>query len=68
MSDVRYFLRWDDEEDWREVTVDEFVRGERRAGFRNTMGRPDLTATGGFHGNGVSGRIRYGMADEKEDL
>lgn len=45
----------------REVSMAEFVAAERRAGFRNTMGRPDLPATGGFGNSreGLRGRVEY---------
>lgn len=33
---------------WREVTKEEFVNAERRAGFRNTLGQPDEPATTSF--------------------
>ena len=48
---------FDQEADWREVTLDEFQQAERNAGFRNKGGGP--TATAGFIGRGVMGRILY---------
>lgn len=45
---------------WRTVTINEFVQAERAAGFRNTMGRPDQPATGGFSGYGYVGSVKYG--------
>lgn len=48
-----------------EVTMEEFVAAERRAGFYNTMGRQDLPATAGFSdGNGTSGHVIYLPEDE----
>lgn len=60
MSEYRYFLKtaWLPDDMWVEVTKAEFVRAERDAGFRNTMGEPDEPATGGFHGHGVTGKVR----------
>lgn len=40
MSIERFWLRATDSDSWREVTLQEFVRAERMAGFRNTMGTP----------------------------
>lgn len=52
-----YFLQRGDGP-WREVTKVDWVRAERSAGFRNTLGKPDEPGTGGFGGhNGVNGRI-----------
>lgn len=57
----KYYLRadWQSDEDWTEVSKEEFVKAERAAGFRNTMGRPGEPATGGFSGNCIRGRVRY---------
>lgn len=42
---------------WKQVTLDEYLRGERAAGFHpKTPGRP---ATGGFTGQGTKGDLRY---------
>jgi len=43
LTTARYFLTEE-----REVTKEEFVAAERRAGFRNTMGKPKEPATAGF--------------------
>lgn len=58
----RYFLKlqFEPESAYREVSKEEFVRAERNAGFRNTMGQPLEPATGGFSGHGVSGKVQYG--------
>lgn len=58
----RYYLREvnripDREE--REVTREEFVRAERAAGFRNTLGRPDEPGTAGFSTDFMRGRVVY---------
>ncbi len=45
------------EADWKEVTLEEFQRAERNAGFRNKGGGP--TGTAGFIGGGVMGRVLY---------
>ena len=47
----------------REVTAEEWKQAERAAGFR-TKGGGDGFATGGFSGNGISGRIDY-MEEEE---
>ena len=59
---VKFYLKgeWQGDDEWTEVSKEKFVRAERAAGFRNTMGRPDEPATGGFSGGGVEGRVRYG--------
>jgi hypothetical protein len=63
---TRYFVTTDDRGE-REVDKAEFVNVERRAGFRNTLGRPNEPATAGFGSTGVhgslSGRIEYGAED-----
>lgn len=53
----RYFLSAGCRE--REVTKAEFVRAERKAGFRNTMGQPNEPATASFSNGTVSGRVEY---------
>lgn len=60
---TRYFVTTDDRGE-REVDKAGFVNVERRAGFRNTMGRPDEPGTGGFGCSrpgqpDLSGRIEY---------
>lgn len=58
VTGARYFLQRKEPGPWKEVTKEEWVKEERRAGFYSTMGRPDEPATGGFGGaNGVDGRI-----------
>lgn len=42
-----------------EATKEEYVRYERAAGFRNTLGQPDEPATAGFSGGGLRGRLEY---------
>ncbi len=48
----------------REVTLEKFCKAERAAGFRPKLPSSDprymtTLATGGFSGNGVSGRVKY---------
>jgi hypothetical protein len=50
----RYFLR-----EWREVSKEEYVAAERRAGFHNTLGQPREPATSSFSTNGLEGRIKW---------
>lgn len=58
----RYYLTLGDSPE-QEVTKAEFVRAERAAGFRNTLGQPDEPATAAFSGpvagRPTSGRTRY---------
>lgn len=54
----RYFLSVDGHpETETEVSKEEWVKAERRAGFNNTMGHPEEPGTGGFSGGGIRGRI-----------
>lgn len=56
----KYFLKYDDKPE-QEVSKAEFVKAERLAGFRNTMGQPREPATAGFgatvYGTRIKGRI-----------
>jgi hypothetical protein len=55
----RYFLSTDLTEEW-EVTMQEWVAAERRAGFTNTLGHPERPGTAGFgttQFDGLAGRI-----------
>lgn len=54
----RYFLSTEFSPE-AEVTKAQFVRAERAAGFRNTMGRPDEPATAGFIHGVIRGRVEY---------
>lgn len=62
-----YLTESDDDDNWIEVTKEEYVRAERAAGFRNTMGRPDEPATAGFSSSNYRkrGRLRYVMDGEE---
>ncbi len=55
MSEYRYFLQAFYDDEWTEVTQEEFIRAERHAGFRPKGSSP--VATGGFSGGGYRGRI-----------
>jgi len=57
MSEEKYYLKADFQNEYQEVTKEEFIQAERAAGFRPKYG--DGLATGGFLGNGVSGSIKY---------
>ncbi len=54
----RYYLTEE-----REVTKEEYVAAERRAGFYNTMGQPEEPATASFSGQcgdtEIRGRTEY---------
>ena len=62
LEQPRYWLRENGQE-WRQVSMQEFVSGEQRAGHRyNPDGRP---ATAGFswrsgRGESIEGRLDYG--------
>lgn len=62
----RYFIR--QRPKWVEVDKETYVRHERYAGFRNTMGQPDEPATGSFSSSSydVEGRLIYGEGDPNE--
>ena len=59
----RYFVKYDEEDDWVEVSKERFIRAERQAGFHSKFG-PDNVATGGFSGNGIRGKVNYEMEKE----
>ncbi len=68
----RYFLKADFNQDWAEVTLAAFCKAERMAGFRPKMASDDprymfTPATGGFSGNGVSGKVVYESTPERAD-
>lgn len=56
-----YFLEYDGQPN-TEVTMEEFIAAERRAGFNGPAGRP---ATGGFGAPGVRGRIMNDFEEEE---
>lgn len=56
MAGKTYWLR-----EWRQVSEEEWVRGERRAGFIPRRDQPrDKPITGGFSGDGIEGSITKG--------
>jgi hypothetical protein len=62
MYTTKYYLAdADDRDNWTEVTKEEYVRAERAAGFRNTLGRPEEPATAGFSSTNYHkvGKVRY---------
>ncbi len=62
---ARYWLSLQDPEEWKEVTLEQFVKAEGAAGFRRKGSGP--TATGGFSGSGVMGRITNDEVDLTEE-
>jgi len=57
----RYFLKLDiDDDEWREVSLAQFIRAEHQAGFRGGSRKRGRTATASFTGGGVCGRVKYG--------
>jgi hypothetical protein len=60
----KYFLKAFFQEQFQEVTKQEWIKAERRAGFRPKMastdpGYMDTCATGGFSNGSITGRIEY---------
>lgn len=67
MEDLRgreHFYISEDDENWTEVTREEFIRIEQANGFFSKFGF-DHPATGGFSANGVRGRVEYDPEEEK---
>ncbi len=60
MTEYKYFLKVFYEDEWKEVSLEEFMMAERLAGFHVKGAGP--TATGGFSGGGFRGRI--GLDDD----
>lgn len=60
----RYYLKAPWRDGWDEVSVEEYCRAERDAGFRPRMpsDHPEYMrtpATGGFGGSGTRGKVEY---------
>lgn len=61
----RYYLKAPWQEYWSLVTKEEWIKAERRAGFRPKMSSDDprymqVCATAGFTGpSGISGKVEY---------
>lgn len=62
-----YHLRYNAGE-WIEVTMEDYVKAERAAGFHNTLGEPDQPATVMFNGKDgphtVQGKTTYRPVEE----
>ena len=61
----RYYLMADWQGEWQEVTKKTWIEAERCSGFRPKLPSDDprymqVCATGGFSGNGMSGKVTYG--------
>jgi len=59
-----YLLKADHQKKPEEVTREEWIKAERRAGFRPKMASTDpdymdVCATAGFSGNGISGFLKF---------
>lgn len=67
----RYFLKAPlVNDEWVEVSRQKWIEAERSAGFWPRMSKDDprfmeVTATGGFTGGGISGKIEF--VDDGED-
>lgn len=59
MSDYKYYLKSDWQEDYAEVTKEQFIKAERAAGFYPKCSSTDKCATGGFSSGSVSGKVEY---------
>jgi len=55
IGEYSFFLRTDSNNEWLQVTEEEFIKAERESGFYPKSG--DGVATGGFAGNEVIGKI-----------
>ena len=60
---MKYFVKYDEEDDWMEVSKERFIRVEKLAGFYSKRG-PDELATGGFSGKGLKGKVDYESGEE----
>ena len=49
--------------DDQQVTKADYVKAERDAGFRNTLGQPDEPATAAWWGTGSDGQRHHGSLD-----
>lgn len=59
----KYFLKADIlgiESEWKEITLEEFIKAEKRAGFRSIYHDYGENATAAFTGNNIKGKIKYG--------
>ncbi len=64
MNDETYWLKSDWQDEWTEVTKEQWIKAERQAGFRPKCASTELAymttcATGGFTGGGISGKIVF---------
>lgn len=58
----KYYLKADWQNDWQEVTKEEWIKAERQAGFGPKGVCSDeaymkICATGGFSGSGFKGKV-----------
>lgn len=62
---MKYFVKYYSDEEYREVTVEQFCHAERYAGFRGPghHANPMQPATSSFSGIGISGYIKYDEHD-----
>jgi hypothetical protein len=60
---TRYFLKAPFVDKWTCVTKEEFMKAERRAGFRPKGGGDGLTTAGFSSGEGIEGKIDYLQAN-----
>lgn len=59
MNNKTYWLKADWQDEYQEVTKEKWIKAERQAGFAPKCGSLVICATGGFTGNGISGKIIY---------
>lgn len=62
---MKYFLKGDWEKDYTEVTKEQYVDAEEKAGF--WPDEPDEVATAAFGGHGISGKVEYEEEDKVYD-
>ena len=67
MSVYKYFLKAAWQEDYDEVTREQFIAAERAAGFR-PRGGGDGLATAGFSADNVSGKIEIEVVPDEDQV
>jgi hypothetical protein len=61
-KDAKFYLKADWQDEYQEVSREQWIAAERNAGFRSKT-KSDI-ATGGFTGNGISGEIVFKRIEE----
>jgi hypothetical protein len=61
---MKYFLKGDWEEEYTEVTKEQYIAAERNAGFYSNESFANKVVTAAFSGHSISGKVEY----ENEDI